>query len=218
MTNKSLMCFVAVAVCFGMSGCSEKLPDSANKANSKITVQEKAKGNNAEPVTATDKALKATPASKPAVKGVVSKGEPGAIPSSQPAADMPDSGHFGAKFTMTDSMPLKAVFDAGEKYVGKMVKVEGKVQSVCKKKGCWLVIETNEETSRKARITMKDYGFFAPKDCDGKAAVVEGSFSRKLVKEPMRKHLAEDGGKDPSKITGDVEEYTIVANGLEIKK
>ena len=139
-------------------------------------------------------------------------------PSSSPAADMPSSGHFGAAFAMTEApQPLKAIMDKSGDFSGKTVKVSGKVQSVCKKKGCWLVLQTDEAIARDVRITFKDYGFFAPKDCAGKEAIVEGVFSRTLVKEATRKHLAEDGGKDPSKVEGDAEEYRLVATGLEIK-
>ncbi|MEO1272693.1 MAG: DUF4920 domain-containing protein, partial [Myxococcota bacterium] len=139
-------------------------------------------------------------------------------PSSSPAKEMLSTGHFGAKFTTANAaVPLKDVFDKAGEFSGKTVKVEGKVQSVCKKKGCWLVLQTDEAIARDVRITFKDYGFFAPKDSAGKQAVVEGIFSRTLVKEADRKHLAEDGGKDPSTVKGDAEEYRLVATGLEIK-
>ena len=147
--------------------------------------------------------------------------EPGEHPDSMPkdvaALEAGKTGHYGAPFTVATSEPLAAVLDKADTHVDKTVKVRGEVASVCKKKGCWFVIKTDEDKSRTVRITMKDYGFFVPKDCDGKVAEVEGVLTKKVVKEAVRKHLAEDGGEDPSKVVGDSEELQLVATGVGIQ-
>lgn len=127
------------------------------------------------------------------------------------------TGHFGAAFASEDAAkPLGDILKQAEANNGKLVKVSGKVQSVCKKKGCWLVMQTDADVPQTVRVTMKDYGFFAPKDCDGKTATIEGVLNRKVVKEAELKHLAEDQGQDPAKVTGDKEEFRLVANGIKI--
>ncbi len=151
--------------------------------------------------------------------------EPGGAPASQPSgagapASAPEgqasAGHHGAPFTLDASAPLASVLDKSEENDGKTVRVSGKVASVCKKKGCWFVVETDEATPRTVRITMKDYGFFVPKDCDGKVAEVEGVLERKVIPEAERKHFLEDEGKDPSAVTGDAVEVRLVATGVHI--
>lgn len=63
---------------------------------------------------------------------------------------------------------------------------------------------------------MKDYGFFLPKDCDGKRVVVEGTFARKVITEAQLRHFAQDAGKDPSEIKGDQEELSLVATAIDL--
>lgn len=147
--------------------------------------------------------------------------EPGSQASSQPVDVTPleagKTSHYGAPFTLTEGVALASVLDKADELDGKTVRVKGDVAAVCKKKGCWFVIKTDEDKARTVRISMKDYGFFVPKDCDGKNAEVEGVIQKKVIKEEVRKHLAEDGGEDPSKVVGDAVEVQLVATGVAIE-
>ena len=124
--------------------------------------------------------------------------------------------HFGAAFGSQEAITFKTLVSDTAKFTGKTVKVRGHVKSVCKKKGCWMVLSSAADSEPTIRIRMKDYGFFVPTNCKGKSSIVEGVFSRKLVSESMRKHLAEDAEKDPSKVTGDKEELTLMATAIDI--
>jgi hypothetical protein len=150
--------------------------------------------------------------------GTEAPAEPGEQPTTESAAAPTSTGdnHFGAAFTRSDATPLAAVVAKSDEAVGSTVQVRGRVTSVCKKKGCWFVIQDADAPS--VRVTMKDYGFFVPKDCDGKLAVVEGELQRKIITEKTRKHLAEDEGKDPSTVTGDKEELGLVATGVQLEQ
>ena len=126
--------------------------------------------------------------------------------------------HFGGDFTLEQTVSLASVLDKSEAFSGKNVKVRGAIEKVCKKKGCWFTVRAGEaESARFVRITMKDYGFFVPLDCDGKTAIVEGVFTEKIVEEPMRKHLATDGGDDPDKVQGTTKEFRLVATAIDIE-
>jgi hypothetical protein len=125
--------------------------------------------------------------------------------------------HLGAAFTQNEHVPLGKVLEAPEAFQDKTVKVSGKISSVCKKKGCWFVVQDAQKPDQSVRITMKDYGFFVPLDSAGKEAVIEGQFSLKVLAEKERKHLAEDEGKDASKVTGDVKEFSLVATAIDLK-
>ncbi len=127
-------------------------------------------------------------------------------------------GHFGAPFAEKKEtrIALDKVLADATKFETKTVQVTGKVSKVCRKKGCWFVLKSDAKPDQTVRITMKDYGFFVPTDCEGKEAVVEGTFQSKVVSEKMRKHLAEDEGKDPTAVKGDVKEYRLVATGASI--
>lgn len=168
-----------------------------------------------EPAAAAPAAPAADP-SAPAAEPVTDA--PKGAATSQPAPMKAGAtGHFGAPFASADdAKPLGDILKQAEAHDGKLVKVSGKVQAVCKKKGCWLVMQTDADVPQTVRVTMKDYGFFAPKDCDGKTATIEGVLSRTVVKEAELKHLAEDQGQDPAKVTGDKEEFRLLANGIAI--
>ena len=136
--------------------------------------------------------------------------------SKQDSPGTPKTSHFGAAFTVTDSQPLTDVIASAAKFNGKLIKVSGRVSKVCKKKGCWFTLASNKGDGQFVRVKMKDYGFFVPTDCDGKNAVVEGTFKVVMVEEPERKHLADDAGDDPNKVKGKAMELSMVATAIDI--
>ncbi|WP_317127058.1 DUF4920 domain-containing protein [Chryseobacterium carnipullorum] len=70
------------------------------------------------------------------------------------------------------------------------VAVKGKVTDVCEKKGCWLTIQT--EDNSQFFVKMKDYAFFVPTALKGKTVVMEGTAERKVTSIDEQKHYAED--------------------------
>jgi hypothetical protein len=77
-------------------------------------------------------------------------------------------------------------------------KVYGKVEEVCQAKGCWMLIDKGDGTTM--RVKFKDYGFFVPKDCAGKTAIMEGRAFFRTVSVDELKHYAEDAGKSKEEI------------------
>jgi hypothetical protein len=97
------------------------------------------------------------------------------------------------------------------------VKVTGKVTSVCKKKGCWMKMDMG---GKELMIRFKDYGFFVPKDCDGKTATIQGKVKKEVIDVATLRHYAEDAGKtkeEIEKITKPEEKYTFEAVGVILK-
>jgi len=120
--------------------------------------------------------------------------------------------HYGAPFSVAEAKPLAKTIADWDETSTNALKVSGAIKSVCKKKGCWMVIQDGEV---EARITMRGYGFTVPVDSKG-SAVVEGVLRVKTFTEAQVKHLEEDAGRDPSKVSGTRKEYLLVANGVEI--
>jgi len=129
-------------------------------------------------------------------------------------ADAAKVAHFGAAFTVTDTQPLATVLAKAEKTSDTLVRVKGKIDAVCQKKGCWLVVT---DGAMKARIKMKDYGFTVPINSKGKEAVVEGTVTVKVWGEKMVKHLEEDAGRDPAKVKGTRKEFLLTATAIDIR-
>lgn len=97
------------------------------------------------------------------------------------------------------------------------VAIKGKVVDVCDKKGCWLTIETDDNSQ--FFVKMKDYAFFVPTALKGKTVVMDGSAERKVTSVDEQKHYAEDAKKPQAEIdaiTKPKEEIRFVANGIKV--
>ena len=126
--------------------------------------------------------------------------------------------HFGGKFTLTDKpVAVSTIIEKAADFSGKNIKVSARIAKVCRKKGCWMTLQPEAGGGQYVRVTMKDYGFFVPVDCDGKTATVEGTFKSVELPEAQRKHLAEDGGDDPNAIKGKAMELSLVATAIDIE-
>ena len=125
---------------------------------------------------------------------------------------------YGADFSLDSEVKVDDVLKSPEKFAGKTIRVRGEITSVCKKKGCWLILGNPDVKESFIRVRMKDYGFFVPLDCSGQNAAIEGVFTRKVLEEKMVKHYAEDAGKDPTKVSGTREELSMLASGISITK
>lgn len=88
------------------------------------------------------------------------------------------------------------------------IKVKTTINGVCAKKGCWIEIPVGDET---ARVTFKDYGFFLPKNGQGKEVVLVGeAFKSKTSKEDL-KHFAMDAGKSQEEIDAITEDEVTLS-------
>lgn len=98
------------------------------------------------------------------------------------------------------------------------VKFASNVNSVCKKKGCWMKLDLGNE--KESMVRFKDYGFFVPLDADKKDVIVEGrAFVTKISVDQLQ-HYAKDAGKteeEIAKITEPEFTYAFEADGVLLK-
>ena len=98
------------------------------------------------------------------------------------------------------------------------MKVIGKINEVCKKKGCWMSMSIGSEDEMMVRF--KDYGFFVPLNADGRMATVEGWAFKEVRSVEELKHYAFDAGDSDEEITAITESevsYTFIAKGVIIE-
>ena len=88
-------------------------------------------------------------------------------------------------------------------------KVKGKVVDVCQKKGCWMELDKGDGST--IRVTFKDYGFFVPKDIQGREVVISGVAYVDTISVDDLRHYAEDAGKTKDEINAITEPETDVA-------
>ena len=132
-----------------------------------------------------------------------------------PAAPKADAPHWGSAQTLTVA-PTPLAKAIGETKSGSTVLVVGQVESVCQKKGCWVMLKEGDAS---VRVTMKDYAFFLPKDIAGKSLVIEGVLEETIIKEKDARHFAKDEGKSKdeiAKIKGDSKSWALVASSIRV--
>lgn len=96
---------------------------------------------------------------------------------------------------------------------------EGKVNSVCKSKGCWMELDLPEEEN--VMVKFKDYGFFVPKDIEEKKVLIHGKAYIAEVSVEEQRHYAEDNGESEAEIAEIIEPkrtLSFIADGVLIKK
>lgn len=99
------------------------------------------------------------------------------------------------------------------------VKFKSTINSVCKKKGCWMNMELPGE--KESFVRFKDYGFFVPLNADDSEAIVSGRAFIDVVSVDELKHYAKDGGKSDAEIAQITEPkitYAFQADGVLIEK
>ena len=125
---------------------------------------------------------------------------------------------FGAAITAQDAVPVAKVLADPAAHAGKVVKLAGRTDGVCTKKGCWMTL-AGPDKKASLRVTFRDYGFFVPKEILGRDVVVEGKLEIKEQSVDELRHLAEDAGKpaaEVAKIVAPVTSAALVADGVLI--
>ena len=125
---------------------------------------------------------------------------------------------FGDKISADGAKKAQTVPAA---LVGKekaQLKVKGQVLKVCKMKGCRMTMDLGN--NEKMLIRFKDYGFFVPKDCNGKTAIIQGVAKKEVISVAQLRHYAKDAGKSEKEIKAinkPQKKYTFEASGVLIE-
>ncbi len=127
--------------------------------------------------------------------------------------------YFGDTITMDGAVNADQLTTSIKGKDSLKIKLSGKIESVCQKKGCWM--KMNIGNNQEMMVRFKDYGFFVPKDVSGKEVVIEGVAFHDTTKVDELKHYAEDAGKSKeeiAKITEPEINISFEAHGVIIKK
>ncbi|GAA3765305.1 DUF4920 domain-containing protein [Flavobacterium ginsengiterrae] len=110
---------------------------------------------------------------------------------------------------------LEAELKSAQKAEG--IAVKGEVTDVCKKRGCWITLKTEDGSS--FFVKMKDYAFFVPTTLKGKNVVLQGNAERKVTSVDELKHYAKDAKKTKAEIDAinlPKEEVRFLADGIKV--
>lgn len=134
-------------------------------------------------------------------------------------AKQSDGKTFGEKVTPAGAISYDAMLSKMDKKDKlENVKVTGTVSAVCKAKGCWMNI-ASDNGAEPMFVNFKDYAFFMPKDLAGKKVVMLGNAYKEITSVESLRHFAQDEGKskeDIAKITKPKQEMKFMASGVMI--
>ncbi|MES1245454.1 MAG: DUF4920 domain-containing protein [Acidobacteriota bacterium] len=105
---------------------------------------------------------------------------------------------YGGGVTVPETTSIAKILADPDAYVGKTVRIEGKVLDVCPMKGCWMEL-AQEGDGSKLRVKVDDGVIVFPVTAKGKLAVAEGVLEAiPMTRESYvgwMEHLAEEAGK-----------------------
>lgn len=125
-----------------------------------------------------------------------------------PFAGAGEGKSYGKGVTLTETTPVAKILADPDAYVGKPVRVEGKVKDVCTMAGCWMELVAGEGTDM-IRVKVHDGVIVFPVTARGKTAIAEGVVEAiPMTKEKYvdyLEHIAHEQGKDfdPATVTGE---------------
>lgn len=126
---------------------------------------------------------------------------------------------FGEKINKEGAVPLHTLSALMVKQDSLNIKLTGEIVEVCRKKGCWMVMDLGD--GHLMRVTFRDYMFFVPQDIVGRKAVVSGTAKKETTSVDRLRHYAEDAGKSPAEveaIQSPKEEVVFIADGVLLEQ
>jgi hypothetical protein len=139
------------------------------------------------------------------------------LPPQAAPVSKPEAIKRGAALGTSPTVSLAELLKDPKPFAEKPVIVEGLIERVCAKKGCWmeLVPKTGEAGMR---VTFKDYGFFVPTDSKGMKVKAEGQVAFKVLSKADADHLTGEGARLNRNPDGTANEISFVATGVELRK
>lgn len=126
---------------------------------------------------------------------------------------------FGEPVKMDLVQPLETLMAKPEEFVGKEMTIKGKIEKVCKKRGCWADFVAGD---KKLRVKVADGEIEIPLHTIGQDAYATGILhSQKLSKEQTvayLKHMADDAGEefDPKTVKNGITLYQLKSDSVKI--
>lgn len=117
---------------------------------------------------------------------------------------------YGNVFNIEETnFDMKTIESESDKY--ESVQISGIIQSSCPIKGCWMEIETVNET---IFVKFKDYSFFVPTGgIKGKKATIRGDIFLDTLSVAEQKHYSYDAGKSSAYINN-INKPKVIATAI----
>lgn len=129
---------------------------------------------------------------------------------------------FGEGADQSKLVSISTILNMPEKFQNQTVTIQGKIDKVCKKKGCWMTLKADADTPA-FRVKVKDGVMVFPVAAIGKTAYATGKVQAiKMSIEQTQKHLAHYAEEqqetfDPNSVKTGMTLYQLVPTGVSIK-
>lgn len=123
---------------------------------------------------------------------------------SAPLAGDPGVARFGKPLKGLKATPLSKVLASAKD--GDAVRLEGRAETVCRNKGCWVSLRDGEAS---VHVTFEGYSFFLPRDSAGKRVALEGKVKIKAPDPGEVAHLKGEGAGTAAAARVSVEAYGV---------
>ena len=139
-------------------------------------------------------------------------------PADEMATEEMAYGIFGEEIGPEGAIDAKEMMAMLEGQDSLQVKVQGTINEVCQKKGCWMAVDMGND--EEMLVLFKDYGFFVPMDADGRTATMEGWVKVEEQSVEWLRHKASDAGageEEIAMITEPEVSVSFMASGVIIE-
>lgn len=119
--------------------------------------------------------------------------------------------HAGAEFDVATAVSMADLKSQMNTFEGDSMPaiVNASINSVCKKKGCWMKLDMGDGENMMVRF--KDYEFFVPTDAEEHKATINGLVFRDTIPVKELQHYAEDAGVSADSIAKITEPEIVLA-------
>jgi hypothetical protein len=138
------------------------------------------------------------------------------------AEEVAEAQTFGSPLKEAQAVTIAQLLSKPDSFVGKAVRIEGKITDVCPMAGCWIDVQ-DQDAAPTIRFKVKDGEIVFPVEAKGKPVQAEGIFAKMELDaeqaERYRKHMAEELGEayDPEAESGAMVVYRIDGVGATIR-
>lgn len=147
--------------------------------------------------------------------------DPNVVAMHGPALQL-DGDKYGQGVTLAVAVKMSELAANPEKFAGQRVRVEGEVADVCKMRGCWFSMKS-DEAGKTMKFKVTDGLMVFPTNAVGKYAVAEGMVKKMVLDlettKQMLAHEAEEQGKpfDAASVTEPITMVRIDGIGAVIR-
>ncbi len=122
---------------------------------------------------------------------------------------------YGEPLELTETTSIADILANPADFVGKKVRIEGRIKDVCPMQGCWIEVE-NEDGTKSMTVKVNDGEIVFKTESKGSMAVAEGEVY--AIEMTYMAHLAEEKGEafDSTSVTGPMTIYQIKGVGAEV--